>query len=188
MNEQIIHDLIYTVGNYYAQERSAREVKTVVVHPGPKAWKTVSLLRFVDPKTGEFRGPELRAQTWNAVPGDEGQSYGFKKSDYRWHCEGEEEIEAVRLLLNDEFPERGRYQLVKKGSEFGRLAEELSRGGITAHNIVELISLAGQAPDLVRALAASPSGGLLAEAVELQRRRDQLAELRRIVEDPKSTE
>lgn len=188
MNEQIIHDLIYTVGNYYAQECSASEVKTVVVHPGPKAWKTVSLLRFVDPRTGELRGPELRAQTWNAIPGDEEQSYGFKKSDYRWHCEGEEEIEAVRLLLNDEFPEQGRYQLVKRGSEFVRLAEELSRGGIAANNIVELIRLAGQAPGLVKALAASPSGGLLAEAVELQRRRDQLAELRRIVEDPKSTE
>jgi hypothetical protein len=188
VSEQIIHDLIYTVGNYYAQERSASEVKTVVVHPGPKAWKTVSLLRFVDPKTGELRGPELRAQTWKAVPGEQGQSYGFNKSDYRWHCEGEEEIEAVRLLLNDEFPEQGRYQLVRKGSEFERLAEELSRGGVAVNDIVELIRIAGQSPDLVQSLAASPSGSLLAEAVELQRRRDQLAGLRRIVEDPKSTE
>ena len=188
MNEQIIHDLIYTVRNYYAQERSASEVKTVVVHPGPKAWKTVSLLRFVDQKTGEFRGPELRAQTWNTVPGDEGQSYGFKKSDYRWHCEGEEEIEAVRLLLNEEFPEQGRYQLVKKGSELGRLADELSRGDVPTNDILELLRLAGQTPDLVKAMAASSSGGLLAEAVELQRRRDQLAELRRIAEDPRSTE
>jgi Domain of unknown function (DUF4263) len=188
VTEQIIHDLIYTVGNYYAQERSASEVKTVVVHPGPKAWKTVSLLRFVDKKTGEFRGPELRAQTWNKVPSDDEQPYGFQKSDYRWHCEGEEEIEAVRLLLNDEFPEQGRYQLVKKGSKFGRLAEELSQGDVPAHDIVELLRIAGETPNLIKALAASSNGRLLAEAVELQRRRDQLADLRRIVEDPISTE
>lgn len=188
MNEQIIHDLIYTVGNRYARERMATEVKTVVVHPGPRAWKTVSLLRFLDPETGEFRGPELRAQTWKAIPPEQGGGYDFDRTAYHWHCEDEHEIEALRLFLNDEFPAPGKYRLVKKGSEFGRLVEELSSGDVATSDVVRLIQLAERAPGLVRAMAASQGGALLAEAVELQRRRDQLAELRRIVEDPGSSE
>ena len=188
MSEQIIHDLIYTVGNRYARERSATDVKTVVVHPGPRAWKTVSLLRFLNTETGEMRGPELRAQTWKAIPPEQGGGYDFDRTDYHWHCEGEHEIEALRLLLNREFPAAGRYRLVRKGSEFGRLLEELERDDVATSDVARLIQLAGRTPELVRALAASQSGGLLAEAVELQRRRDQLAELRRIVEDSSSRE
>ena len=188
MSEQIIHDLIYTVGNYYARERSATDVKTVVVHPGPRAWKTVSLLRFLNTETGEMRGPELRAQTWKAIPPEQGGGYDFDRTDYHWHCEGEHEIEALRLLLNCEFPAPGKYRLIKKGREFGCLMEELERDEVAASDAARLIQLAGRTPELVRALAASESGGLLAEAVELQRRRDQLAELRRIVEDPNSNE
>jgi hypothetical protein len=188
VNEQIIHDLIYTVGNYYARERSATDVKTVVVHPGPRAWKTVSLLRFLNAETGEMRGPELRAQTWKAIPPEQGGGYDFDRTDYHWHCEGEHEIEGLRLLLNCEFPAPGKYRLIKKGSDFGRLLEELERDEVAASDAAQLIQLAAHTPELVRALASSESGGLLAEAVELQRRRDQLTELRRIVEDPNSNE
>jgi Shedu protein SduA, C-terminal len=188
MSEQIIHDLIYKVGNHYAPDRQATEVKTVVVHPGPRAWKTVSLLRFLNTETGKFRGPELRAQTWRALSPGQGGTYDFNQTEYHWHCEGEDEIEALRLFLNDEFPAPGKYRLIKKGSEFGRLVGELERGDVTTSDVARLIQLAGRTPDLVKALAASQSGGLLAEAVELQRRRDQLAELRSIVENPTSNE
>jgi hypothetical protein len=188
MSEQIIHDLIYKVGNLYARERGATDVKTVVVHPGPRAWKTVSLLRFLNTETGEMRGPELRVQTWKANPPEAGGGYDFDRTEYHWHCEGAHEIEAVRLLLNDEFQVPGRYRLVKTDSEFGHLVEELERGAVATSDIARLIRFAGRSPELVKALAASKGGGLLAEAVELQRRRDQLAALRRTVEDPKSTE
>lgn len=113
MSEQIIHDLMYWVADRYTQERGAMHVETVVVHPGPKAWKTVSLLRFPDTATGEIRGLELRAQTWKAPP--PGQRYDFEKSAYHWHCEGEHEIEALRLFLNHAFPAQGNYRLIPEG-------------------------------------------------------------------------
>jgi hypothetical protein len=158
------------------------------VHAGPRAWKEVSLLRFLNIETGEMRGPELRAQTWKAIPPEQGGGYDFDRTEYHWHCEGEDEVEALRLFLNHEFPTPGKYRLIEKGSEFGRLLEELERGKVATSDVARLIQLAGRTPELVRTLAASQSGGLLAEAVELQRRRDQLAELRRIVEDPRSSE
>jgi hypothetical protein len=187
MNEQIFPEFVYKVGDHYARERGAAEVETIVVHPGPKAWKEVSLLRFRDADTGEMRGPELRAQTWKAAR-VAGGGYDFDQAEYHWHCEGEHEIEALRLFLNHEFPAPGQYRLVKRGSEFGRLIEELAQGGVPVSDLARLIQLAGHTPELVRALATSRDGSLLAEAVELQRRRDQLADLRRIVENPGSNE
>ena len=189
MNERIIRDLIYKVSERYKRELLASDVKTLVVHPGPKSWKEVSLLRFLDPDTGEVQRQEFRAQSWKAIPpkSDE-EEYDFTKTEYHWHCNGEEEIEAVRQLIEGEFADPGRYRLVKKGSEFGRLVEALSQGDVEASDVIRLMQLAGNNPDMIKSLAASEKGGLLAEAVELQRRRDQLAELRRIVEDPDSTE
>jgi hypothetical protein len=189
VNERIVRDLIYKVRERYTRELLASDVKTIVVHPGPKSWKEVSLLRFLDPDTGEVQRQELRAQSWKALPpkGEE-DDYDFTETEYHWHCNGEEEIEAVRRLIEGEFSDPGRYRLVKRGSEFGRLAEALSQGEVEASDVIRLMQLAGVNPDVVKALAASEDGGLLAEAVELQRRRDQLAELRRIVENPSSTE
>jgi hypothetical protein len=188
VDDPVVHSLIYTVQERYSKELPVSAIKTVVVHPGPRHWKTVSLLRFRHSTTGELRRVELRAQTWEKIPSEQGDQHNFGKSDYRWGCEGEEEVEAVRLLLNEEFTTSGRYQLVQKGSEFGRLIELLSGGEMATSDVVQLVQLVGRTPDLVKALAASKGGGLLAEAVELQRRRDQLAELKRIVEDPNSTE
>lgn len=68
------------------------------------------------------------------------------------------------------------------------MVDELERGHLPASDVARLIRVAKRSPELVKLLAASRSGGLLAEAVELQRRRDQLIELRSIVENPTSTE
>jgi hypothetical protein len=98
-HEQIKRDLIHTVNDRYSQQDERMLVSTVVVHPGPRAWKTVSLLTFLDEDTGVVRRRELRAQTWKAIPPAQGGGYDFSQADYHWHCE-EDEIEAVRDFLN----------------------------------------------------------------------------------------
>jgi len=133
------------------------------------------------------RRRELRAQTWKAIPPSQGGGYDFSQAEYHWHCE-EDEIEAVRDFLNGEFPEPGKYRLVRRGTEFDNILEQIESDEIPPADIAKLIQQAGHAPEMVATLAASAQGALLAEAVELQRRRDQLAELRRIVEDPASSE
>jgi antiviral defense system Shedu protein SduA len=188
VDEQISNDLIYKVNQFYTRDGAEADVKTVVVHPGPKHWKEVSITRFVDPETGDLGRPKFQGKTWRMKPHEDGEVTDFTETKYSWGCEGEEEIEAIRLLLNDEFQGGGRYRLVRRGSEIGRLAEAIARGDVAASDVAQLLQLAGRKPDFVKALAASENGGLLAEAVELQRRRDQLTELRRIVEDPSSTE
>lgn len=185
-HDQIKRDLLHKVEEHYRQEGSMR-VESVVVHPGPIAWKTVSLLTFIDDETGEIRRRRFRTQTWKAIPPEGGGGYDFAQAQYRWEC-ADEEVEAVREFLNGSFTEPGKYRLVKRGSELDDLLQQLERQELTSADALKLIQAAGHTPDIISVLAASSSGALLAEAVELQRRCDQLAELRRIVDDPSSTE
>jgi hypothetical protein len=185
--EEIKRDLIHKVTKHYSYQGDPMLVSTVVVHPGPKAWKEISLLTFPDENTGEVLRRELKAQTWKAIPQSQGGGYDFTQDEYHWHCENDE-IEAVRDFLNGEFAEPGKYRLVKRGAEFDDLLNQVEREAIASANVARLIQLAGNAPEVVGSLAASADGALFAEAVELERRRNQLAELRRIVEDPDSNE
>jgi hypothetical protein len=185
--EQARRDLIHKVRECYSQQGDPLLISTVVVHPGPKAWKEVSLLTFLDESTGAVRRRELKAQTWKAIPLSQGGGYDFTADEYHWHCD-DAEIEAVRVFLNGEFEEPGKYRLVKRGAELDQLLEQIERDEVNWDDLARLIQLAGDTPQMVAKLAASTNGALLAEAVELQRRRDQLAELRKIVEDPSSNE
>lgn len=185
---QIKRDLEYKVREHYRGETGVVFAKVLTVHPGPKAWKTISLLTFGDTATGEIRGNELRAQTWAARPAVEGVGYDFTATDYHWHCEGAEEVEAVRLFLNDEFEEAGKYQLLRKGTEIATLMAQVQQGKVDATEVVQILALLGGEPALVKTLATTSGGILLAEAVELQRRQTQLAELRRIIDAADSNE
>ena len=185
---KIAHELLVKVTQHYKSDGAVMDVYAVTVHPGPQAWKTVSLLTFGDTKTGEIRGYEFRAQTWRAKSQAEGGGYDFEKTANHWHCEGNDEVEAIRMLLNNEFTGAGKYKIIPADGDAAALVEQLSQGQLDGSDAVALIELAGSQPDLVAALAASPRGVLVAEAVELERRRQQLDELRKVVEDPGSSE
>ncbi|UYM05485.1 Shedu anti-phage system protein SduA domain-containing protein [Solicola gregarius] len=143
-------------------------------------------MAFGDEQTGEVKRQEFRAQTWAAKPA--GAGYDFDKTDYHWHCDGSKEIEAVRMLLSDEFPQAGEFRLVHTESDAGELLDQLSDGDLGGADAVRLVELAGSNPGLIAALAASPEGVSIAGAVELERRRQQLRELRCVVEASESSE
>lgn len=72
--------------------------------------------------------------------------------------------------------------------EAAALLEQLGAGRISAADAVALVGLGGSSPDLVAALAASPKGVLIAETVELERRRQRLVRLREVVGNAGSSE
>src|SRR5260221_633749 len=185
--EQIKRELRYKVAQRYSRNDVTINVETIVVHPGPHAWKEVSLLTFPDTATGDIRRRELRAQTWRAIPSEQGGGYDFSETEYHWHCE-DDEIEALRAFLSKELASPGRYRIIESGSELGELMSLISRDQVTTAQMAGLVQFAGHSPDLASTLAASETGTLLAEAVELQRRRNQLTKLHAIVQDPQSTE
>lgn len=158
-----------------------------VVKKGPRAYKSASLMTFVDPATNEIRKRELRVQTWNARPAAEGGGYDFTETTNAWHCE-DDEIEAIRAFLNGELAEEGDYRLIRSGSDFDRLVTQIETNEIEVEDLARLLGLAANATGLIDALASQSQGVLLAEAVELRRRRDQLMTLRAIVEEPTQNE
>lgn len=185
--DRIKNDLTYKVRQYHTRHGDVAVNATIVVHSGPKAWKEVSLLTILDMETGEIRRRELRAQTWNAVLPKGEDRYDFTENESHWRCENAE-IEALRIFLNNEFPDVGTYHLIRKADDFGNLVAQLADGTVEPANISRLLQLAGRAPELVSSLAASKDGALLAEAVELQKRRDQLHKLQEIVEGESTNE
>lgn len=181
--DQIVSDLVQFIKERYGRVSSS----TVVVHPGPGVWKSVTLLKIPDPSTGELRVRELRVRTWKAVPSQRGSSYGFKETEHHWHCEGGE-VEILRQFLNGELAQPGTYRLIEEGTELRDVLGQAELGNAAPEVVTRLLELVSKAPQMVSALAASSDGALLAEAVELQRRRAQLNQLRRLVEDPNSQE
>jgi hypothetical protein len=182
--DQITSDLVKYEKKLYGKRVDS---STVVVHPGPGVWKSVTLLKVPDPSTGELRVRELRARTLKAVPPEQGGSYGFEETEHHWHCQGDE-VEILRQFLNGNFPHPGTYRLIEEGTELRDVLGQAELGNVPPEIVARLLELVGTAPQMVSALAASSDGTLLAEAVELQRRRTQLDELRRLVEDPDSQE
>ncbi len=185
---EIAAQLRVRVTEKYLSEDRVISVRVLDVHQGPQKWKTVSLLNIGDPDTGERKKQEFRVQTWARRPLGAGRGYDFDQDEYHWHCEGEEEIDAIRRFLNGEFETEGRYVLVREHSDLTTILKALGREGIDPESLGKLITFAADNPSAVTALAESPGALLVAEAVELERRRQDLAELRRIVEDESSTE
>lgn len=179
--------LKFRVKQHYEGE-GYKVFSTVVVHHGPKAYKTATLVTSPDAATGEIRRWKLLVRTWKRLPAGQGGGYDFDRTDYHWHCDGEEEIEAVRLLLNDAFDKAGKYSLLFAASPEAHLLRRIAKSEVVPDDIVKLLSAARASPSLAEALARSPDGLLLAEAVELRARRAQLAELRGVVENPSATE
>lgn len=182
--DQITADLI----DYIEQRHGQRVIdSTVVIHSGPNVWKSITLLKVPAPGTGELRVREFRARTWRPVSSEQDDRYDFEETEYHWHCTGDE-VEVLRQFLNGRFRAPGKYRLIEEGGELGDVLRQAEHGQVAPEIVARLIELASRAPQMVTALAASSSGALLAEAVELQRRRAQLDQLRQIVEDPDSLE
>lgn len=139
-----------------------------VIKKGPKVYKSVSLMTFIDPQTGEVQKRELRTQSWRAKK--YGPGFDFSETANAWHCENEE-IDKLITFLKEESPAVGDYRLVRSGSDFDQFLRQIERGEIDINDLARLVESAGSLPDFTEALAASDHGLLLAEAIEVHRRK-----------------
>jgi hypothetical protein len=171
--------------NSYVRGRGAADVETCVLKKGPQVYKTITLSTYMDATTGETKKRELRGSTWSHKR--DGTGFDFSSPLKSWHCENDE-IEKLTLFLNDQIPEAGKYKLIRAGSDFAALLEQVKSGGVDVSMLAKLVESALGMPSFIEALAASDHGQLLAEAVEVQRRRAHLSRLREIIEDPRSKE
>jgi hypothetical protein len=157
-----------------------------VVKSGRDVMKTVLLEHYGRPGSDKVSKRSLRFSSHDRrgdrVPDFEDQ----ETAKSTWFCENDE-IDKVVAFLNNEVGHTGRYRLVDRESPIAALADLLN-DNLDAQTIVDALAGHTHLAKIVSLLAASDAGILAAESAVLDRRRDVVARLRKLVDDPGSTE
>ena len=157
-----------------------------VVKSGRDVIKTVVLEHYGRPESSTASTRSLRFSSYDRrgdrIPNFEAQGPG-KAS---WYCENHE-IDKVAAFLNNEVGRTGRYRQVDRESPVAALAGLLN-DDIDPQTIVDALAGHAHLGRIVSLLAASDAGISAAESAVLDRRREVVARLRRLVDDPNSTE
>jgi hypothetical protein len=152
---------------------------------GPQVAKTVTVAAFGDPATGEVKKRELRFRT--SPRRTDGSGFAFDSPTRTWACENGE-VDRLLAFLQTEVEATGRYRLVDSRSPHAALTDLLSAGGIDVAQIVSALVATGGAGELVRALSQTAGGQAAVESAVIAQRRDLVARLRQLAEDPATTE
>lgn len=160
---------------------------TLVIHPGPRAWKAARLLVVGDKQTGVASRDKLIFEQYSSRRDGIG-GYAFdEKPEHRFQCQGSE-ITALKGLLEESYPETGTYVRIDNDALPAAVLHALREGALTGQRLIAVIKAVTAAPELADELADSEGARLLAEIVEQRRRRTALDQIEAVVNDASSTE
>lgn len=158
-----------------------------VLKPGPEVMKTVTLGYYGSPTSGEVRNRTLRFRSHdvraNKTPAFD-DDWADKNS---WFCENEE-IERLLAFLHNDVAHTGRYQVVDVDSPTAALLKFLKHNEVDTRCLVDALVRRADVEQIVSFLVDSDLGLSAAQSAVLRRRRELVAELRRLVDSPTSTE
>lgn len=157
----------------------------VVIKNGPRVYKAASLRWFGDKETGDVSREDLVVASYRRS--QDGRGYDFTRPEAQWSCE-DSEIGRLRALLNREFPETGRYQLVGEASSVANVVSALADGSVNADVIARLVNAMASTPGAAEALAAVNEAAVLASVIDRVRQQSVVERLRHAVLDPSATE
>lgn len=156
----------------------------VTLKLGRRVCKTASLAKYGDPDTGEVKKRHLNLLKLDRSP--DGR-FRFEAPDVTLSFENEE-IDRLRIFLDDELEGPGRYRLIDATSPLADLIDAM-RG--RPDDLVEVVAaLATDAQDdaLADALSRTSAGVTQAEAAVILHRRDLLGRAQESARNPDSTE
>lgn len=160
------------------------DFRGAMLKDGPQVAKTVTLAAYDDPQTGEVKKREIRFKT---VPRrTDGPGFAFDAPTKTWACENGE-IDKLQAFLQNQVQGTSRYRLVDTASPQAALIEMVGSGGVVTELVAALVA-DGKADQLVQALSRSAGGLAAAESAVLAQRRELVAQLRELAEDPTTTE
>lgn len=157
----------------------------VELYKGRKIYKSATMRVIADPETGEVRRHELRLGRY-AVR-EIGPGFDFDNPEKVWSCD-DEQIGRLRAFLNDNFQEDGEYIHVGKDNGVKALVQQLASGELHDASLSALVAALISTPGVADALASAEGASILTTALERSRHRRGLDALRRVVEDPTSSE
>jgi hypothetical protein len=152
---------------------------------GPQVAKIVTVADFGDRDSGALSKRELSFKT---VPRRRGGSgYDFDSPSKRWACENEE-VEKLLAFLHTEVATTGRYRIVDTNSPLAALLELAGSGQFDTSSLVEALAARSDLGNVVAALASTDEGLAAAEGAIISQRRELIANLREMAENPATTE
>ena len=157
-----------------------------VIKPGPKVMKTVMITNYGDKSTGELMKRKLRFRTFEK---DKSGSWNFDDPDPKttWWCENAE-IDRLLAFLHSEVTETECYRILDTESPDGIVLTLLHNGDISPETLAEALVRHVDLRQLVTQLAASDKGISAAQAAVVVKRKHLIATLRKMIQDPSTTE
>jgi Domain of unknown function (DUF4263) len=169
------------------QPRGAGQLgfRGAMLKTGPRVAKIVLVTDFGDPGSGELRKRELSFKTVPRRPG--GLGYDFENPCNRWACENDE-VERLLAFLQSDVATTGRYRVIDTRSPLAELMELVDSDQIDTSTIIQALAGRNDLGDVVTALASTDQGLPAAEGALISQRRQLVATLCRMAEDPATTE
>ena len=164
-------------------------VRHTAIKKGPGTFKRAAVLRVASHGAGRPEHDKLSLEAYDYTAGG---GFDFEHPKYKWHCEGDEEIERLRVFLEKyvDVSEPGRYAVVPVSEvtavDMATVAEFLLTNDVDASDIAKLIEGLLVHSDEFSAL---PSLGeedqrrMLAAALRAAHRSDALRKLAQLVEE-----
>lgn len=156
-----------------------------VLKTGRQVAKSVAYSEYGNAETGEVKKRELRFRTAPRHPF--GPGYDFANPGTTWYCENDE-IDRLLTFLQEKVDGTGRYRLVDSSSPQAALMDLIAADSLDVDSLVGALVAGGSAAEVVDALSRSAGGLAAAESVVLKQRRELVARLREMAEDPDTTE
>lgn len=151
---------------------------------GKRVCKTASLAQFGDGESGEVKKRVLQLRAYDR----DGGGFDFNNPTVSWYIENDE-IDRLLAFLSEDVGQTGRYRVVNADSPVADLLDLLDgREQQELHRVIEALA-AGSDPRLVAdALGRSSAGLTGAELAVIEARRQLVAEVVALAQEPDVTE
>lgn len=162
--------------------------RVAVIKQGRDVIKTVEVANYGDKAAGEIKKRELRFRTHRRRKDDE-SGWGLDDSDPKttWWCENDE-VERLLSFLGANVAKTGRYRVVDTESDSGAVLNLLSNGDVDSQTLAAALMRHRDIRELVGLLVAGDAGLSVAQSAIVARRRNLVAKLQAVIQDPAKTE
>lgn len=158
-----------------------------MLKPGPRVRKTVDFGHWGDPDDGKVKRRTLTFRSWDASKLSGADFSDDDAIKTTWHCE-DGEIDRLLAFLHSNVARTSRFQVVDVDSPAAAVLDLLENNDVDAQSLVDALLRHTNVDQIVSLLASSEAGLSGAQTAVFERRRQLVADLRRLIDDPVTKE
>lgn len=177
---------VSTRASSFKDEKRDLKSQQVVIKRGPLVYKTAEITWAADPSTGDQKNQTLKVRTYPKK--SLGRGWDFDSPTFKWNCEGKDEIEKLKLLLEGLTGDTGTWRKIDPNSAAEAIIQLVEEGKISSENAQDIASALSKSKDAVDALASSGAGRIFTQAIQQVQREQTLQKLDEAVTDSSTSE